>query len=50
MWELALGDKGGNAGGQGIDTLTGELMDVGEEFILEVPEMLLRLDNCPDGI
>ena len=39
--ELALGDGDGYAGGQSMDTLIGELTDVREELIPEVPEMLL---------
>ena len=50
MVELILGDKAGNAGGQGMDTLIGELVDIGEEFILEVLLVLLRLDSCLNGI
>ena len=41
MREFALGDEGGYMGGQGIDTLIGELADIGEKFILEMLEMLL---------
>ena len=37
-------------GRQGLDTLIGELVDVKEELIPEVPEVLLGLSGCPDGI
>ena len=37
-------------GRQGMDTLTGELQDIREEFILAVPEMLLGLHNSTDSI
>ena len=33
-----------------MDTLIGGLLDIGGEFILEVPEMLLRLDSSTDSI
>ena len=48
--ELALGNEGSDAGGQGMDTLTGELVDIREEVIPEVPEMLLRLDSSTSSI
>ena len=37
-------------GGQGMDTLVGELVDIGEELIPELPEMLFGLDCSTDSI
>ena len=48
--ELALGDRVTNACGQHMYTLDREVPDVGEQFIPEGPEMLLRLDSSPDSI
>ena len=43
-------DESSNVVGQGMDTLIRELADVREELILEVPEMLLRLNSCHNSI
>ena len=48
--KLALGDEGGNAGGQGMHILVRELADIRKEFIPEVPEVFLTLDSGPNGI
>ena len=37
-------------GRQGMDTLTGELEDVGERLILEMPEMLISFYSSANGI
>ena len=37
-------------GGQGMDTLTGELADIGEKSIPEMPEMILGFYSIADGI
>ena len=50
MREFTLADKGGYAGRQGMDTLIRELADVREQFILEMPEMLISLYSSADGI
>ena len=50
MGKFVLGEKGMERGGQGMDTLIGELEDIREEFVPEVPEMLLRLDSSPNSI
>ena len=47
MGKHTLGDEGGYVDRQGMDTLVWQLVDIGEEFILE---MLLRLNSCPDSI
>ena len=47
MGEVALGDKGAYVGGQGMDTLIGELADIGEKLI---PEMLLSFNSHVDSI
>ena len=52
MREFTLADKGGYVGRQGIDTLIRDLADVGEQFIHEMPEMLISLyisANCIKG-
>ena len=43
--QFALGDKGSDAGGQGVDTVIRELVDIGEDLIPAVPEILLGLDS-----
>ena len=45
--EFVLGDEGGYMGGQGMDTLIGELVDIGEMF---VPEIFLNFYSSIDGI
>ena len=50
MEKLALGDRVGYIGGQGMDTLAGELEDIREESIPKMPEILLRLDNGTNSI
>ena len=45
-----MGNKDVGMGRQGMDTLIGELADIREEFIPEVPEMLLRLYCSTDSI
>ena len=45
-WDM----RGIDASGQGMDTFIMELVDVREEFILEMPEMLLRLDSSANSI
>ena len=45
-----MGDEVGYMGGQSMDTLVRGLADVREEFILKMPEKLLRLDSCTDNI
>ena len=37
-------------GRQGMDTLVREVADIREEFILEMPEMFLGLNSCPNSI
>ena len=48
--KFTLGDEGRDMGRQGMDTLIGESVDIGVEFIPEVPKMLLRLDSSTDSI
>ena len=45
MDKLALGNEGAYVGRQGMDTLIGELADIREKLILEVPEMLLSFNS-----
>ena len=37
-------------GVKGMDTLVGELMDIGEELILEMPVVVFGLYGCPNNI
>ena len=50
MGKLALGDKGTDVGRQGMDTLLGELADIREKLILEMPEMLLSFGSHANSI
>ena len=47
MGKFALGDEGTYVGGQGMDTLTRELADIGEQVF---PKMLLCLNGSTNGI
>ena len=48
--EFTLEDEGIDMGVKGMDTLTRELADIREEFILEVPVVVFSLDHCADGV
>ena len=48
--EFTLVDEGCNVGIQDMDTFIGELVDIQEEFILEVPEVVIGHDWCPNSI
>ena len=50
MREFTLGDEGSDMGRQGMNTLIGELADIGKELIPEMLEMLLRLDSSASCI
>ena len=45
-----MGHKGSDLGISGMDTLIGDLADVREEFILEIPLMVFGFYGCPDSI
>ena len=48
--EFTFGDKSSDMGVKGMDTVIRELEDIGEEFIIEVPVMVLGLAYHVDGI
>ena len=50
MREFTKGDEGRYMGRQDMDTLTGELADVREKFVPEMPEMLISLYSSANGI
>ena len=50
MGKFALGDEGTYAGGQGMNTLSRQLVDIREQLIPKVQEILLRLSGSTNGI